>query len=267
MFMFHENKSENGAHYAKGWRAKKIYNANDLAKLVNEFAVSPCIWSQGIRGKQYFKLAEWVGLDFDEGMTLDDAMRIFGGYHHVIGTTKSHGILKGGKVCDRFRVFIKLNDVCENVDDYEYTVKLLIKKYGADKTCSDGGRLFFYCRKIVQVNDEGDLLPIIDSTEMIKKQKARMEQRQKDYIKMFGLDTENKGMPADVNGLLEDGVAGDVCRNLTCYQIGADLGCLNYSVSEIVDLIINSAIPASKPEPLTIEEITRAVSNGVSKKR
>lgn len=46
-------------------------------------------------------------LDFDNGTTLEEAFEWFRPYEYIIYTTKSHRELKGGKVCDRFRVVLK----------------------------------------------------------------------------------------------------------------------------------------------------------------
>jgi hypothetical protein len=263
MFMYHENSdSLDGSHFSKGWKGKRIYSANDLANLVKKYPNSPCLWAKGVRSKKNFRIAEWIGLDFDEGLSLENAIKAFNEYLCVIGTTKSHGVEKRGVTHDRFRVFIKLNEACRNPHDYEETVKLLIKKYGADKACSDAGRFFFPCKTIELCNYSGKVLPIVDSTKIVEKRKERNEKLRKESLEM---NQTFETIPHHIKHKLRYGIGSNYSRNTACFQIGADLGCLNYSSSEIVALIQKSAIPGSKENPLTKSEITRQVKNGMNK--
>jgi len=264
MFMFHENyNSLDGSHFSKGWKGKRIFSANDLSALVGKYPNSPCLWAKGVRSKNNFRIAEWIGLDFDDGMTLENAVKTFDEYLCVIGTTKSHRVEKRGVSNDRFRVFIKLNKVCTNANDYEETVKHMIKKHGADKACSDAGRFFWPCKTIELVKWSGKVLPVIDSTEIVKKRKERNEKIRKQNLE---INQTFKTIPHNVKHKLRYGISHNYSRNTACFQLGADLGCLNYSSDEIVNLIVNSAIPGSKETPLTLSEITRQVKNGMRKK-
>jgi len=248
MFSYHENKSENGAHFAKGWDSKMVYNSTDVANLISKYASSPCIWKDGIRSKANFAASEWAGLDFDEGMTLDEAIKIFDKYLHVIGTTKNHQKPKGGKVCDRFRVFIKLSNMCIDVDDYELTVKLLIKKHGADKHCYDGGRFFWHCPKIVVIKFHGETLPVADAT-AIKKRKEKRIQKQETISRYYA---EQGELPGWVNDKLRE-IPTKYTRNNACFRVAHAMKRCGYSAHKTFETIFNSNIPIDRSEKVSAE--------------
>ena len=73
MFMFHENQDCIGQEkkygvYAKNWRGVNASSASEVAKIVSTYVASNCLWANGVRLKKNFRLAEWLGLDIDDGM-------------------------------------------------------------------------------------------------------------------------------------------------------------------------------------------------------
>lgn len=118
---------------------------------------SVVVWDPEHRAKVNFKYADWLGLDFDNGPTLDEMTRALADTVCIIGTTRNHRKEKRGLTCDRFRVAIKLEHRCENLDDFEFTMKKLVTHYGADTSAMDGARLLYPCSKITTINlDERD---------------------------------------------------------------------------------------------------------------
>lgn len=109
-----------------------------------------------------FEQATYVGLDFDGGYSLEQAIKEFSGYWHVIGTTRSHQKPKGNSPAqDRFRVILKLESPVNDPKDFKTTIMSLLEKYPqADSQCSDASRMFYECKAIVSQKDGGALVPI-----------------------------------------------------------------------------------------------------------
>lgn len=98
-----------------------------------------------------------LALDFDNGLTLDEALRdsFFIENASFLYTTFSHT-----EEHNKFRVVFCLE---EPLTDYEELVKVmefLFERYPyADKACKDGSRLFFGGRKVIEFNYD-NLLPV-----------------------------------------------------------------------------------------------------------
>ena len=90
----------------------------DLANLTANYAYSAIEFLSGERKGKNFKCVYTIILDFDEGMTLEEAKETFSLYWGYIATTKSHQqSTKGGEINgkeiekrDRFRVILFLTE-------------------------------------------------------------------------------------------------------------------------------------------------------------
>ena len=258
MFMFNENPSMDPRQYRDGWRATRADSAGEIAKLITEYVASNCVWAHGVRLKDNFRYASWLGLDFDEGMTLNEAKATFEPYLHIIGTTKSHRREKNGKTADRFRVFLKFGDMCTDKDDYEATARKFAKEYGADKACVDAARFFFPCRDIIVSKYHGRIINAVDAAEERKRKAEALERYQKKWAAFHPPGS----IPARIRNILRAGVLLAGKRNKTCFQIGADLAKLGHSENDIMDLIAKSNIIG---HDFTVSEARRAVQSGMKK--
>lgn len=100
------------------------------------------------RRKDFWYSQEVIALDFDEGMTLQEALKEFSREGAFIYTTFSHTEIK-----NKFRVVFKLSRVINNIEEYDYIMKLLLEKYPqADKHCKDCTRLFYGGQQIYELN-------------------------------------------------------------------------------------------------------------------
>lgn len=99
------------------------------------------------RSKKNFVSADLCILDFDGEVSIQDAIRMFETYKAMILTTKSHqkGFKNGKEInkTDRFRVIIPFDKKITNVDEYENTMKNIVKDFDADPACVDGARFFY----------------------------------------------------------------------------------------------------------------------------
>lgn len=133
----------------------------DLNRIIATHTWSPATFKDDRRNRKNFLGADMVGLDFDEGLSLEAAKDLFKSYRHVIGTTRSHQTEKNGVVSDRFRVVLFLEHTCTDYKDYEATIRALLKKFPqADPAAKDASRQFFPCKEVVSCVEEGLLVPI-----------------------------------------------------------------------------------------------------------
>lgn len=119
---------------------------------------SPGVFVSGRRLNANLQSIGYLVLDVDEGCSLAEAIELFAPYKHVIGTSKSHGIEKAGKIADRFRVVLMLPAALKTDAEFKaawYAAKM--KWAFIDSACKDAARFFFPCKEIVSVNDAGAL--------------------------------------------------------------------------------------------------------------
>lgn len=142
---------------------RDVKNINELANIITKHTYSLGVFDKGHRSNASFLKANFIGLDFDGGMTLDEALNEFRGRACIIGTTKSHQAFKAGAPpCDRFRVILPLAEDIVTPEDLKATALSLLNKYpNADKACSDAARMFFVSKNIEYINDLGPKTPVV----------------------------------------------------------------------------------------------------------
>ena len=242
---FHPDQANIGQKekYSFGFRHAHIDDPNRIAKALCNFVVSPILFKDGYNSYGYFRhnyrhtscflSSNWIGLDFDEGLSLDEGVNLFCDVTHVICTTKSHQVEKGkSPPCDRFRVFLKLPETITDPTEYKDIVRFYVERYEADAKCVDAARFFWPCKEVVSVFC-GD----VDETIEIKKKCV-------ENTVNFDVSAYRtaKAIPPWIKHWLEFGVpAGQ--KNTTCLKIGIWLTKCGFSHEEIVKLIMNSPIP------------------------
>ncbi|NQY01049.1 MAG: hypothetical protein HRT70_07970 [Flavobacteriaceae bacterium] len=142
-----------GARFSKGYQGVGR-SIRDVADVIVAKVWSPSIFKNGTRNKESFLCSNWCVLDFDEGMTLNDALNTFCDTQHIIGTTKSHQTEKNGLICDRFRVCIPWEKQIIDAEHYQQNIERMIIHYDTDTSCSDPARLFYPCTAIISINDD-----------------------------------------------------------------------------------------------------------------
>ena len=194
--------------------------------------------------------ADNLVLDFDDGnMSLQEACTYFKDSHHFIATTKSHGILKKGVKCDRFRVWLKLVQRCTDGARFVFNTKYLAKKLGADSQAIDLARKFLPGPKIIQGNMSGSLYKLLPKPIVPKVKPLSLKQSLEKYIPLWA------------KSALEGGVSSG-SRNYMCYSLGKWLGKNGFNKEEICSMIRRSPIAQ---EGFPSWEIEQAVSSGLSK--
>lgn len=113
----------------------------------------PALLNKKHKGKVSRSIKSWssqelICLDFDEGLKLNEALDIFKNEAAFIYTTFNHSEDK-----HKFRVVFVLDQIIENYAVFESLISSLFVKYPmADKSCSDGSRLFYGGRDIIVIN-------------------------------------------------------------------------------------------------------------------
>lgn len=135
---------------------KEVTSAGDLKKYILKVPYSFGVFKDNHRKKDNFIKADFLGLDFDEDVTLAEAEELFKEYMYIIAPTRSHQKEKNGKVCDRFRVILILSSPITDNDTFEATWHSLYEKYPKiDKACKDSSRQFYPSLSIYKINPEG----------------------------------------------------------------------------------------------------------------
>ena len=122
-----------------------------------------------------FEYAEVLGIDIDEDLTLQDAIKrlVDAGYEHLIGTTRHHQIPKGDKpACDRFRILVFSERPITSNADFKATLNTLKEQLlpELDKSCIDGARFFNPCTRVV-ARKRGKLVPVVKGSEFLESKK------------------------------------------------------------------------------------------------
>lgn len=177
-----------------------VTSMEQLAEITREFSWTPAIVTKdgGRRRIKDISHTDFIGLDIDGGMTLDEALEVFKDYCHVITTSKSHQKPKGDTApCDRFRVILKLSSPITSDASYKETFEHIRSTLAPsiDKACKDISRFFYRGLDIISVNEGGELIEpqqpstkSIESSSEVKKApstKGTLSRSTKDYLVEF----------------------------------------------------------------------------------
>jgi hypothetical protein len=226
---------------ATGWQVTPSIPIDRIARGILTCSWSPIVWKGGVRLSKNFERASWLALDFDGELPLMEALDIWQDSIHIIGTTKSHGI-KG----DRFRVLLKLAEVCRNGADYAHTVDTMIQTYGGDRSTTDAARFFFPCREIISTLDEGYTQDILAAPPPVVYPKR---------------ERNTRIIPAHTLKKLRFQVIPEGQRNDFCFGAAKDLAWAGYSIDETMGLILESPTYKTNGSP-PVREILQAVRSG-----
>ena len=145
----------------KDFAPQEINSLEDFVKIATTRHYSTGIFDNNHRTTKNFLQAQSIGIDVDDGMTIDEAQVRFGDYKHLIMPSKSHRKEKNGVVCDRFRVILFLEDTITSPQDFKATWYALQKLCPEmDKQCKDPSRFYYPSTEVVSRRDEGKLWPV-----------------------------------------------------------------------------------------------------------
>lgn len=163
--MFFTVATHNDAKNAKGFINYDDIEFNDIPEIVT----SGYAYSAGKFKDEHRKNDNWIGcedvliLDVDDGCTIKQAMEIFKKYRHYIITSRSHMKDKNGLVCERFRIFLQLENTINDISTRDAFIRGVMDVYCfVDGSCKDRGRFFYSSPSDAEVfYNEGKLFPVI----------------------------------------------------------------------------------------------------------
>lgn len=152
-------------------------NLEKVAAIANSaINYSPSVFRDGYRKKDnYLGGNNLIVLDIDEGWSLTEAQDFLTSKKlvAVITTTKSHQIVKNGKICDRFRIFLPvLTPINLNPEQFSLLMKNVMAFFlgKPDPACKDVSRFFWgnVSGKTFPVNGEllFDWRPFVEAPEV-----------------------------------------------------------------------------------------------------
>ncbi len=134
-----------------------IDSSSDLCEIITKKVWSPILWKDGQRKGDQFLFSDFLVLDYDEGLSIKDAISMFKddlGAKFILGTTKSHQKEKNGKPpCDRFRVIIPWHERLSVSAVYLQNMYKITAKLQTDVACKDLARHYQPCTDIVMISD------------------------------------------------------------------------------------------------------------------
>ena len=124
---------------------------NELPHITQNFSYSAIEFHDYVRLGTNFKQASSIILDFDDGMTITQALETFKNVYAMVATTKSHqqstksGVPNGKQTekRDRFRVIIFLQNPITDPKEFVRVMTNMINTYGSDPACKDLARYYF----------------------------------------------------------------------------------------------------------------------------
>ncbi|POB13869.1 primase-helicase family protein [Halobacteriovorax sp. DA5] len=139
-----------------------ISNFDDLKQIITTKQWSHGQFANDHRSKSNFLSTDFIVLDFDEGMTLADAIKEFQDFNCLIGTTQSHQVPKNGNPsCDRFRVVLELSQRIHDAEIYENLYEEFLNRYPqADHLAKDAAKTWRPCKEIIYENENGELIEV-----------------------------------------------------------------------------------------------------------
>ena len=141
------------------FKPRDVDSLTTLADVITKYNYSLGTFKNNYRNLKNFLGTELIALDFDEGLTIDEAVEIFKDHAHIIAPTRNHRKDKDGIVADRFRVILKLSQEITDEKVFKHTVKQLMNEYPqADTACSDASRMFYPGQEYVSIRKDGQLI-------------------------------------------------------------------------------------------------------------
>ncbi len=193
----------NPKHYRDGFKTKEL-TINGLAKAVKRgHAWSCATYDRSMRSKANYQQAQLIGLDIDNGLTLNDALNhsFVKKYGQLIYTSASHQKPKGDTPpCDRFRIVFSASQPLNDLETYEQLVKAVMGHFpSADEACKDASRYWAGNSQAEIFILDGNPLPasLIDEA----KEQAKIEWEAREKRRQETLARVNEQNPDEVKSL------------------------------------------------------------------
>lgn len=149
-----------------------FHEFSDILK--SDFNYSPFVYNNNYRLEANSRLKDcnMIILDFDEGLSIEDAKNLFGKWIYILATTKSHQKQKDKKApCDRFRIVLPTETSLDcSIEDYKILMDYIHQQTGCDRACKDIARFYYaYPQAEIFINESDYLFDWTDALYKAKK--------------------------------------------------------------------------------------------------
>lgn len=242
---------------------RKVQSIGTWQELLLTNVWSPIIWKHDRRAKAEYLSCKYAALDFDSGEWTLETARTWCHEHRlpcIIGTSKSHGIIKGAKAaCDRFRLIVPFAEVITDRLVYEATMKKLSLEMPCDKACVDAARYFFPCKTIHYAAGS-------TTTRQAGLAPAKHDEGQDVKVKHLATRDEDSNLddplPQWAQMALEFGPSVNEGRHKLCFRLGALLTLRGMTEDQIVEICMQGPLGE-----IGRADVVRAVENGANASR
>lgn len=209
---------DNYAHFADGFKHATVKFDELDEFMCGEYraCVVPSKLKDGIRkDSNTYGSIHMLILDFDEGLSWEDAEDKFQDYNFFMYETKSHQTDKGGKVCDRFRIMFPLERTIKlSTDKYKRMMKNILAVFApeADRSCINPSQLFANNPDANYIYNYGKQFPAhhfieTNQNEVVYRSGVKLETSGLKNYFMSEIDTVNLKQTGGVNLLVRAGLA------------------------------------------------------------
>jgi len=261
--MYHPQNPERPCSlFAKGWKYAYAATVGEIERYITRYRTATAIWKNQTRKKTNFMFAEWICVDVDQGLSLENAKKQVANYVHLIGTTRSHGKEKKDAtdpsqtiVCDRYRVYLRLMSRVTDIDMYEATGKRWCKVFQGDSSGALASQMMRPVTQIVSKKFYGKAIVPYADYELIEKKKKKFISRDRSLNEHYA---PGKILPGWAENVLRYGCAWN-SRDKVIYMLGRDAKKIGLTEDEILARIANSRIPGCGDKPFDVEKARRTI--------
>lgn len=253
-----------------------VKTLGEFVAYATKYNYSTGVFKDNYRKKANFLTAESIALDIDNDdplstYTMADAKEIFKDYAHIIMPSKSHQKEKNGRIADRFRIILFLDEPIDNVQDFTATWTELLKFYPAgDHACKDASRFYYPSPGAYSINETGKLWPVSKFTETettsfdkISDEKGQLSRETLNFL-TYGAPQgkRNQRLFKAAKDMQEQGFTIEECKSRVNFMIQTtgNWGTTSLNAKDI-EAIGNAFKDNAKYEPRPNESIRRSVFN------
>lgn len=163
----HPNTKDIDKHWLYVDNFKLIPTGAD-ARILTKHTWCNSIFLNGERNSKNFISTNLLVLDFDCGYPISYAKEDFKDYQYIIGTTRSHQVLKDGRRCDRFRLLLKFEDLITDSVTAKQNFYNFVINYNKSIKQRLNNKIHSYCQATKQDFREWEAVDINSSSISMK---------------------------------------------------------------------------------------------------
>lgn len=123
-----------------------LTSLEEVTQHIKKYLWSPICFKGNYRSSSGFLSSDFLVLDIDKGLEIQEAQTRLKGLSYIIAPTRSHRIpKKNSSPCDRFRLIVPLSKPINNAEEYKKILRSFKEQYipEADDNALDAARFFY----------------------------------------------------------------------------------------------------------------------------